>query len=103
MESLQVHATQLLKSRQVQEQWNLEPPTRARTTTVQHHICSGHLTHQKVDGGAPHQLDRLPGTVVRGGSVQFIRDESSKPTTETSEGVSRPALRTARTTPRARE
>ena len=40
-------------------------------------------------------------TVVSGGSVQFIRAESSKPTTETSSGTRSPARRTARIAPRA--
>jgi len=40
-------------------------------------------------------------TVVSGGSVQFMKAESSNPTTETSPGTERPARRTARIAPRA--
>ena len=40
-------------------------------------------------------------TVVSGGSMEFIRAESSKPTTETSAGTCIPARRTARIAPSA--
>jgi hypothetical protein len=40
-------------------------------------------------------------TVVSGGSVQFMKAESSKPTTDTSRGTARPARRAARIAPSA--
>ncbi len=40
-------------------------------------------------------------TVVSGGFVQFMNEESSKPTTEMSSGTDMPSRRTARRTPRA--
>ena len=67
---------------------------------VERDLCAGDLAREQLDDHAAHRSIGWR-TVVSGGSVQFIRAESSKPTTETSSGTRSPARLAARIAPRA--